>query len=224
MKYLALPAAIAAIVGLSGVTASAQSMVKVGTVDMKKVFENYYKTKDAEQRINEARNSAKKELEERMETYQKGAAEVKKLNEEIDSPALSREAKETKSKNRDEKVGELNNMQREIQEFRTTREKQLQEQSARMRQGIVDDITKVVNEKVKADNYDLVFDKSGMSLNGVSVVMFAKESYDFTDTVVAALNKNKGKEEPAAPAPAAAATPAKPEKAADKPEATPKKK
>lgn len=211
MKYLVLPVVIAAIAGLSGVTASAQSMVKIGTVDMKKVFENYYKTKDAEQRINEARNAAKKELEERMETYQKGAAEVKKLNEEIDSPALSNEAKSTKSKARDEKVAELNNMQREIQEFRTTREKQLQEQSARMRQGIVDDITKIVNEKVKADSYDLVFDKSGMSLNGVSVVMFAKDGYDFTDSVVAALNKNKGKEEPAAAAPAAATPAAKPE-------------
>jgi outer membrane protein len=215
MKYLALPAAIAAFVGLSGVSASAQSMVKVGSVDMKKVFEQYYKTKDAEQRINEARNAAKKELEERMETYQKGVAEVKKLNEEIESPALSREAKETKSKTRDEKVGELKNMEREIQDFRTTREKQLQEQSGRMRQGIVDDITKIVNEKVKADNYDLVFDKSGMSLNGVPVVMWAKEAYDFTDVVVTGLNKNKGKEEPA---PAAAATPAA------KPEATPKKK
>jgi outer membrane protein len=215
MKYLALPAAIAAFVGLSGVSASAQSMVKVGTVDMKKVFEQYYKTKDAEQRINEARNAAKKELEERMDSYQKGVAEVKKLNEEIESPALSREAKETKSKARDEKVAELKNMEREISEFRQTREKQLQEQSGRMRQGIVDDITKVVNERVKADNYDLVFDKSGMSLNGVPVVMWAKDGYDFTDGVVTALNKNKGKEEPAA-APAAA-TPAA------KPEATPKK-
>jgi len=158
MKYLLLPAAIAAFVGLSGVTASAQSMVKVGTVDMKKVFENYYKTKDAEQRINEARNSAKKELEERMETYQKGAGEVKKLNEEIDSPALSREAKETKSKSRDEKVGELNNMQREIQEFRTTREKQLQEQSARMRQGIVEE--EIIKESIEGD-FDLIVLREG---------------------------------------------------------------
>jgi outer membrane protein len=216
MKYLALPAALAAFVGLSGVSASAQSMVKIGSVDMKKVFEQYYKTKDAEQRINEARNAAKKELEERMETYQKGVAEVKKLNEEIESPALSREAKEAKSKSRDEKVGELKNMEREISEFRQTREKQLQEQSGRMRQAIVDDITKIVNERVKADNYDLVFDKSGMSLNGVPVVMWAKDAYDFTDAVVTGLNKNKGKEE-LAPAPTAA-TPAA------KPEPTPKKK
>ena len=133
-----------------------------------------------------------------MEGYQKAATEIKKLNEEIENPALSKEAKETKSKARDEKVGEIKNQEREINEFRQTREKQLQEQSGRMRQGIVDDITKIVNDQVKADNYDLVVDKSGMSLNGVPVVMFAKDAYDFTDVVVTALNKSKGKEEPAA--------------------------
>jgi len=202
--YFASFVAVAALLAVGITPSHAQSMVKIGTVDMKKVFESYYKTKDAEQRINEARNAAKKELEERMEGLQKGMAEVKKLNEEIESPALSKEAKETKSKSRDEKVSELKGMDREIGEFRTTREKQLQEQSGRMRQGIVDDIVKIVNDRVKAENYDLVFDKSGMSLNGVSVVMYAKEAYDFTDVVVTALNKNKGKEEPA---PAAAATP-----------------
>ncbi len=213
-NLLSLPVAVAALVALGSSFASAQSMVKIGSVDMKKVFENYYKTKDAEQRINEARNAAKKELEERMESYQKGVGEVKKLNEEIESPALSKEAKETKSKSRDEKVGELKNMEREIGEFRQTREKQLQEQSGRMRQGIVDEINKIVLDKVKAENYDLVVDRSGMSLNGVPVVMFAKDAYDFTDTVVAALNKNRGSEAAApkaepAPAAAPAATPKK---------------
>jgi outer membrane protein len=214
MKYL-VPAFLAAAGLLCGNMASAQSMVKIGTVDMKKVFEGYYKTKDAEQRINEARNQAKKELEERMEGYQRGVGEVKKLNEEIDNPALSREARETKSKARDERVGELKNLEREINEFRATREKQLQEQSGRMRQGIVDDISRVVNDKVKGDNFDLVFDKSGMSLNGVSVVMAAKESYDFTDSVITILNKNKGTE---------SATPLAPEKPAARAEPVPKKK
>jgi outer membrane protein len=203
MKYL-VPTLLAAVA--LGASAHAQSMVKIGTVDMKKVFEGYYKTKDAEQRINEARNAAKKELEERMESYQKGAGEVQKLNTEIGNDALSREAKETKSKARDERIGELKNMEREINEFRATREKQLQEQSGRMRQGIVDDISKVVNDKVKAENYDLVFDKSGMSLNGVAVVMSAKETYDFTDSVITILNKNKGSE-PVAAAPAPAPAP-----------------
>jgi outer membrane protein len=215
MKLLTTSLALASTLLLGSFTSlKAQSMVKIGTVDMKLVFEGYYKTKDAEQRINEARNAAKKELEDRMESYQKGVADVQKLNQEIENPALSREAKETKAKSRDEKVGELKNMEREINEFRATREKQLQEQSGRMRQGIVDDITKVVQERVKADSYDVVFDKSGMSLNGVPVVMFAKDPYDFTNDVVTALNKSKGTEK-AAPAEAAAPTAAAPAKPVD---------
>lgn len=200
MKHI-LPL-FAAALAFSVATASAQTL-KVGTVDMKKVFESYYKTKDAEARINEARNAAKKELDDRMDVYNKGVAEVKKLNEEIENPALSKENKEQKSKVRDEKVAELKTMQREIDEFRVTREKQLQEQSVRMRGGIVDEINKVVADKVKAENYQIVLDKSGPSLNGVPVVLFAKDDFEFTQDVVTALNKNKGKEEAAAPAPAA---------------------
>jgi outer membrane protein len=196
-------------------TASAQTL-KIGTVDMKKVFESYYKTKDAEARINEARNAAKKELDDRMDVYNKGVAEVKKLNEDIDKPELSKENKEQRSKSRDEKVAELKTMEREINEFRVTREKQLQEQSVRMRGGIVEEINKVVGDKVKAENFQLVLDKSGPSLNGVPVVLFAKDEYDFTPEVVAALNKNKGKEEPAAKAESAPPKETKPEPAPGK--------
>lgn len=204
----------AALLGATS-TASAQAMVKIGSVNMKKVFESYFKTKDAEQRINEARNAAKKELDERMEGYQKGVGEVKKMEEEMNNPAVSKETKDSKNKARDERIAELKGMEREIGEFRQTREKQLQEQSARMRQGIVDDINKVVLDKVRAENYDLVVDPSGMSLNGVAVVMFAKESYDFTPDVVTALNKNKGKETvDAGPAPGGADKPAGTEKTA----------
>ena len=200
-KYLALSTVLALVFGA---TASAQTL-KIGTVDMKKVFESYYKTKDAEMRINDARNAAKKELDDRMDVYNKGVAEVKKFNEEIDKPELSKENKEQRSKSRDEKVAELKTMEREINEFRTTREKQLQEQSVRMRGGIVDEINKVVSDKVKAENFQIVFDRSGPSLNGVPVILYAKDEFDFTPEVITALNKNKGKDDPAAAAPAAGA-------------------
>jgi outer membrane protein len=212
-SHFALPLLIASL-AFGAVSASAQT-VKIGTVDMKKVFENYYKTKDAEARINEARNAAKKEMDDRMDVYNKGVNGVKKMNEEIESPALGKEAKEAKSKARDEKVGELNTMQREINEFRQTREKQLQEQSVRMRGGIVDEINKIVEAKVKSENFDIVLDKSGPSLNGVPVVLYSRDAYEFTDEVVKILNKNKGKDEPA-PAKAEPAKPA-PAKPADKP-------
>ncbi len=188
--------------------ASAQN-IKIGTVDMKKVFESYYKTKDAEAKINEARNNAKKELEDRMDTAKQTLDQVKKLDEEIAKPELSKDAKEQKAKARGEKAQELQNMDREIREFQQSREKQLQEQSVRMRAGIVEDINKVVAEKVKAENFDVVLDKSGPSLNGVPIVLYSRDSYEFTDTVVTSLNKNKGKEAPADIKPASGDKPKK---------------
>ncbi|MEA3207091.1 MAG: outer membrane protein [Chthoniobacter sp.] len=213
-KYLALASLTAAAIAFAPIPAFAQSVtIKIGTVDMKKVFESYYKTKDAEAKINEARNNAKKELEDRMDQAKKVLDEVKKLDEEIASPALSKEAKDAKSKIRGERAAELQTMDREIREFQASREKQLQEQSVRMRGGIVDEINNVVSAKVKADGYDIVFDRSGPSLNGVPIVLYAKETYDFTPDVVSALNKNKVRDldtSTEAPKPAATVKPKKP--------------
>jgi outer membrane protein len=206
-KYLVIPA-LALAAAFTTATASAQTSTKFGTVDMKRVFDSYYKTKDAESKINEARNAAKKELEDRMDMAKKLLEEVKKLDEEIANPALSKDAKEQKTKTRSDKAGELQNMDREIREFQTSREKQLQEQSVRMRAGIVDDINKVVSDKVKAENFDFVFDKSGPSLNGVPIVLFARDSFDFTDSVITSLNKNRSSAE--APAASPVATPVTP--------------
>jgi outer membrane protein len=188
-KQIALLSATA--IALFAFSASARADLKVGMVDMNSVFSSYYKTKDAEARINEARASAKKELDERMETYKKSLEEVNKLNDEIGKPELSKDAKDAKSKQRDERIAEIKNLEREITEFRQTREKQLQEQAVRMRNGIVEEITKIVQAKVKDENYDLVLDKSGSSLNGVPIVLFSRDAMDFSDEVVASLNKSK---------------------------------
>jgi len=205
-KYLVIPALVLA-AAFSTATVSAQTSTKFGTVDMKRVFDSYYKTKDAESKINEDRNAAKKELEDRMDVAKKVLEEVKKLDEEMANPALSKEAKDQKMKIRSDKAADLQNQDREIREFQTTREKQLQEKSVRMRAGIVDDINKVVSDKVKAENFDFVFDKSGPSLNGVPIVLFSRDAFDFTDSVVTALNKNRTSDSPLA---APAATPVTP--------------
>ncbi|MDQ3623326.1 MAG: OmpH family outer membrane protein [Verrucomicrobiota bacterium] len=200
IRHIALPLFITAF-GFSGAgTASAQAL-RVGTVDMKRVFESYYKTKDAEGRINEARTGAKKELDDRMEVLNKGMADIKKVNDEIENPAISKETREQKSRQRDEKIAEIETLKREVQEFRTTREKQLHDQSGRLRGTIVEEINKVVGDLVKARNYDLVLDKSGPSLNAVPVVLFARDDYEFTNEVITELNKSRPKENGAAAKP-----------------------
>ncbi len=185
----------------------AQGTVKIGTVDMNRAFKEYSKTKDAEVKINEAKNAAKKEYDDRAESYKKALDEINKLNQQLEAPALSADAKSSKAKERDEKIASIKNMEREINEFRQTRERQLQEQALRMREGIVKEITDIVMDKVKASNLDLVFDKSGMSLNGVPLLMYSRDTVEFTNDIVTALNKpGRAADAPAAASPAATAS------------------
>jgi outer membrane protein len=183
-KFLLLTAAAALLF-----PAASYADLKVGTVDMNRAFKEFNKTKDSEKKINEAKDAAKKEYDDRAENYKKALDEINKLNQQLDSPALSADKKTSMAKERDEKIANIKNMEREINEFRQTRERQLQEQAMRMRENIVKEITDVIMERVKSSNYDLVFDKTGPSMNGVNVVLYAKDTFDFTTDVITALNK-----------------------------------
>src|SRR5947209_19609828 len=90
----------------------AQGTLKVGTVDMNRAFKEYNKTKDAEKKINEARDAAKKEFDDRADGYKKALEELNKLQLQLDAPALSADAKTQKGKERDEKVANIKNMER----------------------------------------------------------------------------------------------------------------
>ena len=189
----------------------AQGTLKIGTVDMQRAFKEYNKTKDAESKVNDAKNAAKKEFDDRTDAYKKALDEINKLNQQLDAPALSADAKAQKGKERDEKIANIKTMEREINEFRQTREQQLQQQAMRMREGIVKEITDVVLERVKTNGMDLVFDKSGQSQNFVPVVLYSKDSADFTTEIITALNKKapSAPEKPATTTSAPATSPAK---------------
>jgi Skp family chaperone for outer membrane proteins len=169
---------------------SANAQMKVGILDMNAVFTQYHRTKDAEAKLNESRAAAKKELDDRLETLKKAMEEINKTNADLEKPELSPVAKEKAAKSRDEKVAEARNLDREIAEFRGTRERQLQEQYMRMRKDIVEDIMKTVNDKVKVGGFDLVLDKSGLSMGQIPIVLYSRTDLDFSNEIISLLNKN----------------------------------
>ena len=171
----------------------AAAQMKVGIVDMNKVFTSYHKTKEAEARLNDARAQAKTDLDSRLETLKSDMEAINKLEADTKKPELTADKREAAVKQRDEKINQVRNLDREIGEFRQTRERQLQEQFMRMRGDIVQDIMKVVDAKVKADGFDLVLDSSGLGISQVKVVLYAAPSMDFSDSIITELNKNAPK-------------------------------
>ena len=187
------------------IAALAQGTLKIGTIDMQRAFKEYNKTKEAEAKMKDAATAAQKEFNDRADSYKKALDEINNLSKQLESAALSTEKKNQMAKERDDKIANIKSMEREISDFRQTRERQLQEQLMRMREGIVKEITDVVMEKVKAKSLEFVLDKSGMSINGVPVVMYAPESVDFTNEIIETLNK-PGRATAAVKKPAAASS------------------
>ena len=69
-------------------SAAAQQTLKVGIVDMARVFGEYYKTKDIEQELEEHRKAAGKEVEERGKGLKDADAKLKELYNSINDPAV----------------------------------------------------------------------------------------------------------------------------------------
>jgi outer membrane protein len=217
-KFLLL--ALAA--GLAFPVASfAQGTLKIGMVDIDRAFKEYSKTKEATAKVNDAKNAAKKEFDDRADGYKKALDEINKLTQQLDAPALSTDAKNQKAKERDEKVANIKAMEREIQDFRQSREQQLQQQVMRMRESIVKEITDQVLDRVKANGMDLVFDKSGVGMAGVPFILYSRDTADFTTEIITALNKKAATSAPATSPSSSAAAPSKPATSPAKPPTKP---
>lgn len=209
MKKTLITALLAIAITLgTALTASAQQ--KIGTVDMKKIFESYYKTKDAEAVMNEDRAKVKRDMDERTEKRKLLEADITKLREDLKKPELGGAKKDSVSKDIEKKIGEWQEMTKDFQAYAKEQEERVGAKTLNIRNGIVSDIKAVVNEKIKSDSYDLVFDTSGLSSNGVPVIMYAKDSYDFTKEIVEKLNASRPKGGASAPEPAKPAEAAKP--------------
>lgn len=198
----AITASLLAAVALLGSGLAAHAQTKIGIVDMNKIASSYYKSKEAESRLVEARDSAQKEVQDKMADYKGKMEQVNKLELDIQKPELSKDAKETKTKEKGDLIAEIKVMEREIPDFTRSRERQLQEQLQRMKKGIFTEILDEVQKKVKAENFDLVLDKSGASASGVPVVLHSRDAADFSDEIITALNKNRPKDAGAAATPA----------------------
>jgi Skp family chaperone for outer membrane proteins len=122
------------------INGAAGNGLAVVVVDVKRVFESYSKTREAQERIDQARGTLAKEFEQRLAVATAATETIRKLEEQLADPALSEADRKARTQERSAKALELETMERENAEFRQIREKQMQEQYVRMRDGIADDI------------------------------------------------------------------------------------
>lgn len=168
---------------------SLHAEMKIGTVDMNHVFTDYKRTSEVKAKYNASGEAIEKELNERAADLKKKMDEINQLTTAIEKSDLPKKELDAKKKECEEKIEKARALDRELVEYRSAKQKKLQDEFLGMRQGIIDDIMKVVNDQTKARGFDLVLDKSGLSAGAVPVVLVARPDLDISDEVLSILNK-----------------------------------
>ncbi|MCX6900333.1 MAG: OmpH family outer membrane protein [Verrucomicrobia bacterium] len=164
---------------------------KIGSVDMRRIYEEFYKTKVAQRSFDESVAAYRKDYQQRVNDYNKLNEEFQKLREESNNPALTQEKREQKAKAVNDKVLELRKSLEAVKEFEQNSQQYLNDLRRRQNDAILKEILEAVRKKGRDGAYTVIVDSSGFgTVAAVPMAVYADEKLDFTDVVLKGLNAN----------------------------------
>jgi outer membrane protein len=168
----------------------AKPLLNIATVDMQELFKQYHRTNEAQKQINVERARIQKDNNERLARIRELEENLAKLRKQLEDPSLADSKKQTLFKEWQMQQQEGIALDRERREFLQRRNEALNEKMVQRMKGILEEIRKLVEEQAKLDNYDYVFDKSGLSTSQVPLLLYTKDATDITATLLKNLNKD----------------------------------
>ena len=178
--------AIVLFLAFAGAPAFAQT--KIATVDLKKLFDNYYKTKLASQAIQQHRDDLDKDLTSMTDELKKSSDDYAQLLESADDQAVSDDERQRRKKAADDQLKQLTDRKAAIDQFERQAQMTLSDQAERMHNNILDEIKKAVSDKAKAAGDTLVIDSGAQAVSGTPAILFSTGDNDLTDDVLKQLN------------------------------------
>jgi outer membrane protein len=161
---------------------------KIATVDLKKLFDNYYKTRLATQAIQERADGMDKDYTTMAQDLKKKNDQYEQLLESADDPAVSDQERQRRKQNADDLLKQLQDNKAAIDQYERQARMTLADQQQRMHDNILDEIKKAVADKAKAGGYTMVLDTDGLSLSQSPLVVYTSGDTDLTDDILKQLN------------------------------------
>ena len=169
-------------------TGSALAQTKIATVDLRKLFDNYYKTKLAQAAIQERAAQLDKDDKSMKDDLKKGSDDYQKLLAQANDQALSADERDRRKQSADDKLKQLQVSKAAIDQFERQAQTTLGEQRQRMRDNILTEIKAAVATKAKAAGDTLVFDTAAETVNGTMAIVYTSGDNDITDVILSQLN------------------------------------
>lgn len=159
-------------------SATANAELKVATVDVQKLFADYYKTHEAQAEVDKAAQTVQETNNTRAETIKKMEADFNDMVKRLQDPMLNEKDKKELEQKAQIKRQEVIALEQERRGFVERQLKSLQEQMKVRSAKIMGEITKITEGIATKGNYDLVLDKSAQALRSNQVFVYTKPGMD----------------------------------------------
>jgi outer membrane protein len=126
---------------------SAFGQVRIATVDLSRVFTNYWRTKEADTYLQDRRAELAKSEKELMENLQKAQEDYKKLDADARDQAVAAEEREKRKRATVDKLKEIDDMKSDFDKWERGARAELSERYMRMRDNLLGDIRGVVKSR-----------------------------------------------------------------------------
>jgi Skp family chaperone for outer membrane proteins len=173
---------------LTFLSGSALAQGKIATVDLQKLFDNYYKTKLAAASLDESRAQLAKDEKGMTDDFKKANDDYQQLLSQASDMALAADERTRRQQAADDKLKQLQANKAAIDQFDRQANVTLGEKRQRMRDNILVDIKAVVSAKAKAAGCSLVIDSAAITPNSTQVLVYNSGDNDLTDVILAQLN------------------------------------
>ncbi|MCD8535207.1 MAG: OmpH family outer membrane protein [Verrucomicrobia bacterium] len=186
-----------AVVMLATFSASAQQ--KIAVVDLQKVFDGYFKTREADRLLKEQGKEFESTLKNMLSEREAKLAEVEDASKQSNNPALSDFERNRLSTQADTKLTELRKMEQNIQSYDQTAKRTLAERQLSARENIIQELSSVIASLARTRGYDLVLDSVARSKNDTPIILFSSGKDDLTEEVIRMANQSQSSTLPSTP-------------------------
>jgi outer membrane protein len=167
---------------------SAWAQGRIATIDLRRVFDNYWKKKQAEAALKDRQSDMEKEDRNMVDDYKKVKEDYQSLLGSANDQAVSAEERDKRKAAAEEKLRRMKEMEDSIAQYERTARQTLADQSDRLRANILKEITNVVTAKAKVAGFSLVIDTAAETANRTPVFLFSNSENDITQAVLDQLN------------------------------------
>lgn len=171
--------------------AAETAKLKIAVVDMDKLFQQYYKTKQTDAVLQQKQGIFQAWAKKLGESRLKLQKEFNILRDAAQNIAFSSTEREKKRLAAQKKYQEFKKKEAELEQYVQQKSREYKTLVSKMHKKLLEEIYTEIRRYAVLKGYNFIFDKSGKTLNTIPVIIYSSLQHDISAEILKKLNRGQ---------------------------------